>query len=311
MGSAILFKPGAGDPVLWRQEITARLPNLEFRVWPDCGDPDDVEFMLLFRAEAGMFARFRNLKAILATGAGVDGILAEPTLPRTVPMARIVDPWMTTAMAQWVVHAVLHLFRKMDDYAALQRRREWRELEEWTAEAPRVGILGCGEIGGYAGRALIGLGFEVAGWTRSPKDLGNIQNYSGAAGLEPFLRRSDFLVCTLPLTPDTDGILNARTLSLLPRGARVINAARGRHIVDADLLAALDSGQVSAAFLDVTDPEPLPKKHPYWTHPRVTLTPHVAGITNPYTAAEQVADNVRRIRAGEPLLNPVDATSGY
>ncbi|MFN4090689.1 MAG: 2-hydroxyacid dehydrogenase [Alphaproteobacteria bacterium] len=308
---AILFKIGAGDPALWQREITARVPGQAFLSWPEVGDPDAVEFVLLFRAEPGMFVPFRNLKAILCTGAGVDGILADPQLPRDVPIARIVDPWMTTMMAQWVVHAVLRLERRMETYAAQQRRGEWRELEEWRPDLPRVGILGCGEIGGFVGRALAGLGFDVAGWTRTPRDLGPLQGFAGEVGLEPFLRRSDHLVCLLPLTPSTRGILNARTLALLPPGGTVVNAGRGGHIVTEDLVAALDSGHLSAAFLDVTDPEPLPSDHPLWRHPNVTITPHVAGITNPVTAAEQVAENIRRTLDGEPLLNRVDPRGGY
>ena len=311
MTKAILFKASADNADLWRSEIGARIPDLEFRVWPEAGDPEDVEFVLLFRADPGMFRPFTNLRAILANGAGVDGILCDPHLPRHIPIARIVDPWMTTAMGQWVVHAVLHSFRKMDAYAAQQRRREWRELEEWTESTPRVGILGCGEIGGFAGRALVGLGFDVAGWTRTSKDLGPIRNFAGEAALPDFLARSEFLVCLLPLTPATDGLLDAGMLSLLPRGAHMVNAARGRHVVTADLLAALDSGQLASAFLDVTEPEPLPPDHPLWAHPKVTLTPHVAGITNPYTAAAQVVENIRRVRAGQPLINRVDPAGGY
>lgn len=308
---AILFKIGAGDPALWQREITARVPGQQFRTWPDVGNPDDIEFVLLFRAENGMFRPFRNLKAILCTGAGVDGILSDPHLPRDIPLARIVDPWMTTMLGQWVVHAVLHFQRQMPEYAAQQRRAEWRELEEWQEAPPRVGILGCGEIGGFAGRALAGLGFDVAGWTRTPRDLGPLQGFHGDEGLEPFLRRSDHLVCLLPLTPATAGIVNARTIAMLPRGATVINGARGGHVIADDLLAALDSGHLSGAFLDVTDPEPLPQDSPLWRHPKVLITPHVAGITNPVTAASQVAENIRRALAGEPLLNRVDLGGGY
>ena len=311
MPKAILFKPSAPNVDLWRREVGARVPDLDFRVWPEMGDPDDIEFVLLFRAEPRMFAPMRNLKAVLATGAGIDGILAEPTLPRGVPMARIVDPWMTTAMGQWIVHAVLHHSRHMETYAEQQRRREWNELEEWTDAAPRVGILGCGEIGGFAGRALAGLGFDVAGWTRTPRDLGPIRSYAGSGRLPEFLGQSEFLICVLPLTPATEGILNRETLSLLPRGAYVVNAARGRHLVAPDLIAAIDSGHLSGAFLDVTEPEPLPPDDPLWHHPKVIITPHVAGVTNPYTAAAQVLENIRRVRAGEPLINPVDVSNGY
>lgn len=308
---AILFKASVDNADLWRQEIAKRVPDLDFRVWPDCGDPAEIEYLLLFRAEPGMFPRFPNLRAVLATGAGVDGILSVPDFPKGMPLARIVDDWMTNQIVQWVVHAVLHFERRFEAYAAQQRRGEWKELETWSERVPRVGILGCGEIGGAAGRLLAAMDFDVAGWTRSPRDLGPVANYAGADELVPFLRRSDHLVCLLPLTEATAGILNSRTLAELPEGAFVINAARGRHVVTDDLVEALDAGHIAGAFLDVTDPEPLPPEHPLWRHPKVVITPHVAGITNPYTATAQIAENIRRIRAGEPLLNRVDTDSGY
>lgn len=308
---AILFKASVDNVDLWRREFARRVPDVEFRIWPDYGNPEDVEYILLFRAEPGIFPLFPNLKAVLATGAGVDGILSVPDFPQHVPLARIIDDWMTNQIVQWVVHAVLHFERQFESYASQQRRGEWKELETWSDRVPRVGILGCGEIGGAAGRLLASMEFDVAGWTRTARDLGPITNFAGTDALEAFLGRSDHLVCLLPLTESTRGILNGRTLRRLPRGAYVINAARGRHIVTADLVAALDEGQVGGAFLDVTDPEPLPPDHPLWRHPKVIVTPHVAGITNPLTASAQIAENIRRSEAGEPLLNRVDTGSGY
>jgi len=308
---ALLYKPGAGNPALWKREIARHLPDLEIRDWSDPGDPADIEFVLLFRGEPGALRRFPNLKAILSTGAGVDGIMADPDLPPGVPISRIVDPWMSIRMSQWVVHAVLHFARQMPGYEALQQRREWRELHEEHYEDRPVGILGCGAIGSMAGGILAQLGFAVTGWTRSPRDLGPLANAHGADGLPGFLRQSEFLVCLLPLTDETRGILNRETLALLPPGAFVINAARGGHIVAADLIEALDAGRLGGAFLDVTVPEPLPADDPLWRHPKVKLTPHVAGITNPLTATAQVCENIRRALAGEPLLNTVDRASGY
>ncbi|MSO77112.1 MAG: glyoxylate/hydroxypyruvate reductase A [Alphaproteobacteria bacterium] len=309
---ALVFSPGAGPTDIWRRELARLIPDLDFRVWPDYGDPAEIDIALVWRPAPGTYRRFPNLKAILSAGAGVDGIKTDPELPPGVPVARLVDPWMANAMAEFVLHWVLHYGRRFDAYADQQRRQEWRELDE---EAPfdraRVGLLGCGQIGGVIARQLMAIGCAVAGWTRRPQDLGPIENFPGPAGLIPFLRRSDYLVCVLPLTPETQGVLNRRALAWLPNGAVVINIARGAHLVEGDLLAALDSGHLKAAVLDVFAEEPLAAGHAFWKHPAIVVTPHIAGTTNPVTAAAQVAENIRRIRAGAPLLNPVDPRSGY
>ena len=300
---------GAGDDALWKAELRRAVPDLEIRDWPDIGDPAEVEFVLLFASAPGLFDGMTGLRAVLSAGAGVDGFLGD--LPEDVPATRLVDPWMHTAMAAWVVHAVLHFARNMPAYAALQARGVWRELFEEYFEPRRVGILGCGEIGRRAGGVLADLGFRVSGWTRSPRDLGELENRHGAAGLDTMLSESAFLVCLLPLTPETDGLLDAERLSRLPQGAFVVNASRGRLIVQKDLLAALDAGRLGGAWLDVTEPEPLPPGDPLWRHPKVCITPHVAGVTNPVTGAALVAENIRRARAGEPLTHPVDRNRGY
>lgn len=308
---AIVFKAGAGNPDGWRKELATRVPNLDWRVWPDVGDPATVDFVLAFKVEPGFFGQFPNLKGILATGAGVDGLFADPDLPRDLPIARIKDPYMTQQMVQWAAYGVLHFYRRFDEYRDLQARCEWKELGEPTRHDNRIGVLGFGEIGGTIGRGLLALGFFVHGWTRSPRDLGPIDNYAGLDQLDAFLARSSFLICSLPLTPETEGILNRERLSKLPKGAVVVNLARGNHVVTADLLALLDEGHLGGAVLDVTDPEPLPADHPLWHHPKVIITPHESGVTTPATAADQVATNVARILAGEPVLNPVDAARGY
>ena len=300
---------GAGDDALWKSELRRLVPDLEIRVWPDIGDPAEAEFVLLFTSAPGLFDGMTGLRAVLSAGAGVDGFLAD--LPEGIPAARLVDPWMHTAMAAWVVHGVLHFARNMPAYAALQARGVWRELFEEYFEPRRVGILGCGEIGRRSGGILADLGFRVSGWTRGPRDLGGLQNLHGAPGLDRMLSESEFLVCLLPLTPETDGLLDAERLSRLPEGAFVVNASRGRLIVQQDLLAALDAGRLGGAFLDVADPEPLPPGDPLWRHPKVRITPHVAGVTNPVTGAALVAENIRRARAGEPLTHPVDRNRGY
>jgi glyoxylate/hydroxypyruvate reductase len=309
---SILFKAGAGDPSGWQRELSARIPDLDWRVWPDnVGDPATVDFVLAFKVEPGFFGQFPNLKGVLATGAGVDGLFADPSLPTNLPIARIVDPYMTQQMVQWAAYGVLHFFRRFDEYRALQDKAEWRELGSPTRHPNRVGVLGFGEIGGAIGRGLLALGFFVQGWTNTPRDLGPIDNFAGPDQLDAFLETSPILVCTLPLTPDTKGLLNRDRLSKLPKGAVVVNLARGGHVVTDDLLALLTEGHLSGAVLDVTDPEPLPANHPLWHHPNVIITPHESGLTTPATAADQIAANVHRILAGEPVNNPVDVTRGY
>jgi glyoxylate/hydroxypyruvate reductase len=308
---ALLFRSTVDSAARWRAQLTRLTHELDVRVWPEIGDPTEIDYALVWRPETGFLASLPSLKLILSLGAGVDHLLGDPQLPRHIPIVRLVDPHMTDAMSEYVVLQVLRLHRRDLDYRAQQEAGVWRELDQPNAVERRVGILGLGELGQDAAKKLKALGFDVAGWSRSEKNLTGIASYAGAPGLSQLLPRSEILVCLLPLTTETEGILNASTLALLPRGAALINAARGAHLVEADLLAALASGQVSAAVLDVFRQEPLPADHPFWRHPRVILTPHVAAFTNPTTAAPIILDNIRRFEDGRPLLNRVDLARGY
>jgi glyoxylate/hydroxypyruvate reductase len=308
---ALLFRSTVDSAARWRAQLTRLTSELEVRVWPELGDPAEIDYALVWRPEPGFLASLPNLKLILSLGAGVDHLLDDPQLPRHLPIVRLVDPHMTAAMSEYVVLQVLRLHRRDLDYRTQQEVGVWRELDQQNAVERRVGILGLGELGQDAAKKLTALGFDVAGWSRSEKDLAGIASYAGAAGLAPLLSRSEILVCLLPLTAETEGILNASTLALLPKGAALVNAARGAHLVEDDLLAALASGQVSAAVLDVFREEPLPADHPFWHHPRVVVTPHVAAFTNPATAAPIILDNIRRFEDGRPLLNRIDPARGY
>jgi glyoxylate/hydroxypyruvate reductase len=308
---ALLFRSTVDSAARWRAQLTRLTSELEVRVWPELGDPAEIDYALVWRPEPGFLASLPSLKLILSLGAGVDHLLGDPQLPRHIPIVRLVDPHMTDAMSEYVVLQVLRLHRRDLDYRAQQEAGIWRELDQRNAAARRVGILGLGELGLDAAKKLKALGFDVAGWSRSEKNLAGIKSYGGPAGLSLLLARSEILVCLLPLTSETEGILNASSLALLPRGAALINAARGAHLVEADLLVALASGQVSAAVLDVFREEPLPADHPFWHHPRVVVTPHVAAFTNPTTAAPIILDNIRRFEEGRPLLNLVDRPRGY
>jgi glyoxylate/hydroxypyruvate reductase A len=289
------------------------LPDLDFRVWPDdVGDPLEIEYALAWRPKPGALRAYPNLKAIFSLGAGVDHLFRDADLPAGVPVVRLVDKALTRNMTEYVVHWVLHYHRSFQAYAELQRRGEWRALPvPDPPERKRVGIMGLGVLGGDVARALLGLGFTVAGWSRTPKQIDGVESFAGDAGLVPFLSRLHNLVCLLPLTPETEGIINRRTLSALPAGAFVINVARGGHLIEEDLLAALDAGHLAGATLDVFQTEPLPEDHPFWHHPRVVVTPHVASQTDPRSAADEVAANIRRLRAGEPPINIADPAQGY
>jgi len=308
---ALLFRSTVDSAARWRSQLTRLTQRLDIRVWPEIGDPAEIDYALVWRPEPGFLASLPSLKLILSLGAGVDHLLGDPRLPRHLPIVRLVDPHMTNAMSEFVVLQVLRLHRRDLDYRAQQQAGVWRELDQPNAAGRRVGILGLGELGQDAAKKLKALGFDVAGWSRSEKAVAGVGSYAGAAGLPLLLGRSEILVCLLPLTAETEGILNARTLALLPRGAALVNVARGAHLVEEDLLAALASGQISAAVLDVFRDEPLPAGHPFWHHPCVVVTPHVAAFTNPSTAAPIILDNIRRFEEGLPLLNRVDPARGY
>ena len=315
---ALLFSSKTDDPDLWRDALADELPDLDFRVWTpggeegaDGGDPADIEYALVWAPKKGGLRKFPNLKAIFSLGAGVDHLMVGRDLPQGVPVVRLVDPGLTRGMREYVIYWVLHHHRHFGEYQRLVAEKRWQQLPQADIRKRRVGILGLGILGADAAAKLRGLEIDVAAWSRTPKDLEGVTGFHGAEGLGPFLERTEILVCLLPLTPQTEGIINADTLARLPRGAVVINAARGGHVVDEDLLKALDAGHLAAATLDVFHTEPLPGNHPFWDHPKVTVTPHVASLTVPGTAAEAVAENIRRIRAGRPPEPIVDPEAGY
>lgn len=295
----------------WAVELTRHLADLDLRCWPEIGDPGAIEAALVWRPPPGALALLPNLRLIHVLGAGVEDVLADPTLPAGVPIVRLVDPGMTAAMGEYVAFQVLRLHRGDLAYRAQQERHEWREHDQPAAEDRRVGILGLGALGGAAMLRLKVMGFDVAGWSGHRRRLKGIATFHGADGLAALLARSEILVCLLPLTPQTENLLDAALFAALPRGAAVINCARGAHLVEADLIAALDSGQISAAVLDVFRTEPLPASHPFWSHPRLVVTPHVAAASNPRTAAPIVAHALKSAALGLPLANLVERARGY
>lgn len=296
----------------WRTALQRELPDMPVAVYPhEIRDPAGIRYAVVWKPPRGMLASLPNLRAILCTGAGVDQLTSDPELPCTVPVVRMVDPGMTARMTEYVVHAVLHHHRRMREYAVQQARRTWGELPVPLGRDRRVGILGLGELGRDAAQALAALRFDVAGWSATRKTVEGVTSFAGDGELSAFLARTEVLVCLLPLTGATRGILNRDTLGRMPAGACVINAARGAHVVESDLLNLLQTGQIAEATLDVFHEEPLPANHPFWGHPRIRLTPHVASATPPETAAARIAENVRAMEAGHDPWPIVDMSEGY
>jgi glyoxylate/hydroxypyruvate reductase A len=308
---AILFRSTKAATARWRPLLAQLLPEHEIRYWPDIGDKAAIDYALVWQPEPGLLASLPNLRLIVGLGAGVDHVLRDPLLPRHVPILRLVDPYMTDAMSEFVVLSALRLHRQDPDYLKQQRDRAWRELEQKNAAERPVGILGFGTLGQDAGKKLQALGFPVAGWRRERREVEGFATFAGAGGLLALLGRSEIVVCLLPLTAETTGILDAAAFARMPRGAAIVNAGRGPHVVEGDLLAALDSGQLSGAVLDVFSEEPLPPEHPFWTHPRILVTPHIAAETHPPTAAPIIRDANRRFEAGLPVANLIDPARGY
>ncbi|MDH3581092.1 MAG: glyoxylate/hydroxypyruvate reductase A [Hyphomicrobiales bacterium] len=313
---ALLVISESIDPERFAGELRKLAPDMDIRVWPEAGEAKDIRYTLVWRQPAGILKTFPNMEAIFSIGAGVDHVLSDPDLPN-VPLVRFVDPNLTMRMSEYVCLHVLAHQRRMLEYAELQRRRTWKEL--WPqpgANEIRVGMLGLGVLGQDAAYHLAWLGFDVAGWSRSQKSLEAIQCYHGTDELDAFLTRTDILVCLLPLTPETRGMLNAELFAGLAGdgplpGPVLINAGRGGLQVEADILAALESGALWAASLDVFEEEPLAETSPLWDHPRVIVTPHNASISDDRAVCAYVLDQIERHENGKPLENAVDAGRGY
>jgi glyoxylate/hydroxypyruvate reductase A len=307
----LLFYSDVDDPRPWRAALAQAIPELDFRVWPDARDLTQIEYALVWRPPPGMLASLPRLKAILSLGAGVDHIFGDRQLPRHLPITRMVDAGLAAQMSEYALYGVLHFHRSMDQYAELQRQGEWRQLPAVPAQERTVGVMGLGVLGADFARKAAALGFRVLGWSRSPKDIPGVQGLHGEAALPAFLAQTQILVNFLPLTPQTHGLLDAKLFAQLPRGAWLVNLARGAHLVDADLLDALASGQIAGAMLDVFGREPLPAAHPFWNHPRVIVTPHIAAQAIASLMVEQVVDNIRRFERGEVPVGLVDVERGY
>lgn len=281
----------------WVDHLGKLLPEHEVKPASEVSCRDDVTYAVVWQPPTGLLASFPNLQATISIGAGIDHIAADPEYPSAIPVVKTIGPDMTQRMCEYVALHVLNLHRQLPDLMAAQQAGKWLQIVTPTASNRKVGVLGLGHLGSSAALTLHTLGFDVAGWSRSGAAPDGIEGYN-ASRLDAFLARNDILVCLLPLTSETKGMLCAATFAKMPTGASIINAARGAHLVEEDLIAALKTGQISRATLDVFNTEPLPKDHPFWTHAKVLITPHIASLIDPVSGGEVIAANIRTLDAG-------------
>jgi glyoxylate/hydroxypyruvate reductase A len=305
----LLFHSTLDDPAEWLPHLHALAPDMRVEVWPDVADPTAIDVALVWTPPQGGLQPFTNLRAILSLGAGVNQ-LDLASLP-DVPLARLVDPGLTESMVGYALLGVGWFARDMHHFAADQRAGRWNYRLARPPRTVSVGVMGLGELGGAVARKLVAEGYTVHGWASSARDIDGVTVHVGADRLESFLAASEIVVNVLPLTDATRDILDARAFAAMPRGACIINEGRGGHVVEADLVAALDSGQLGGALLDVFQAEPPAADSPLWRHPQVIMTPHIAGAIRPETAAPGIVENCRRAMAGERLVNQVDRSRGY
>lgn len=306
----ILYMAEPSGAAEWRQAFSKQAPDVEFRKWPDLGDPSEVRYIIAWKPIPHLMQRFPNLKVLYSAGAGVDQFDLS-RLPDHVSVVRLIDASMADIMAEYVVFSVLSLHRDIFEYQIRQRERSWMPLPIIPACERRVGVMGAGSLGLSSLERLRPFGFQLSAWNRSPKEVPGGHCYVGEQQLHEFLGQCDILVNLLPLTPETQGILNAATLSLLPQGAGLVNVARGAHLVEEDLLWALKSGRIGGAVLDVFNQEPPSPDHPFWHHPRVLMTPHIASNVQVKGAVEVIVRNLYREQRGLPPLNTIDRSKGY
>jgi glyoxylate/hydroxypyruvate reductase A len=299
-----------GNAKAWRDTFAAQLPELELRIWPEAGDLEDIDYLAFMRPDFDLLPEFPKLKAMFSRSAGVEEFVKHPRLPQA-RLGKIEPPGGDPMMTEYVVMHVLRLHRDMPGYQASQARREWRRTRIFRPEERRIGFLGYGLMARAPALVLQALGFPVSAWVRNPKPGAEVPIFHGPDQLAPFLAQTDIAVCLLPLTRETDAIFCARTFAMMPKGSMLVNVGRGRHVVAADLIAALDSGQLAYAALDALWPEPLPPDSPLWLHPKVTVMPHVARRPTVAQLVTEIAANIRSLEKGGPLLQEVDKELGY
>lgn len=306
---ALLICAGDRDTRRLATQVASLAPDIEVQNWPELGDPQQIDFAVLWRHPPGLLKSMTGLKAVSSMGAGVEHLLADPDLPTGLPVGRLAGPRLASDMAAYIVAQVLWHWRGLDRFHEQQASAEWRP---WAPRrVPTIGLLGTGQLGQAAARAFQALDLPVAGWSRSGLGPDGVAMHSGPAGLQTLASEADYLVCLLPLTADTRGILDHNLFEQMKPDAVLINVGRGQHLTEADLIPALEAGRPGLAILDVFDQEPLPAGHPFWAHSKIRITPHCSAITRTEEAAELILASYRRVLAGQPPLGQVDRELGY
>jgi glyoxylate/hydroxypyruvate reductase A len=303
------------NPDVWVDAFSRHFPDAKVRVW-EAGDDAPADFAMVWRPPVEALRNRQGLKAIFNLGAGVDGILkldlqSPGTLSKEVPVIKVDDAGMAAQMAEYVLYVLLRHFRRFDAYGVSQAAGQWTPLAPYHRDDFPVAVMGLGELGAHVARTVAALGFPARGWSRSQKTIEGVECHAGSAGLTGFLHGARVLVCLLPATPETHGMINRAVLDQLADGAYLINVARGPQVNDDDLLAAIGAGKLAGATLDVFDREPLPEDHPFWQQPRITITPHIAAVTLVEESSLQIAEKIRRILAGLPVSGVIDRARGY
>jgi len=307
----ILFIWDGGDTDRWSKALAQELGDVRFHIYPEVADKAAIDYALVWMPPVGEMKTYPNIRGIFSIGAGASHILRDPDLPQGVPVVRLVDEVSVQDMWLYACYWVLHYHRHFDMYRAHQSEQIWDRQRVLTPVQRRVSVLGLGAIGGRIAAELAALGFDTAGWSRTAKDLDGVNCFHGPDGLNAVLERSDILINMLPATGETSGLLGAERLGQLPKGAALINMGRGDVLDNAALIAALDTGVMSGATLDVFNAEPLPKDDPFWNHPKINITPHSAGPTNEDSAPRQIAMDILKLERGELPKHVVDVKEGY
>ena len=295
----------------WSRALKEKLPETIIEIFPHIHSYEKVEFATVWKAPAGLLSEFPNLKAVQSLGAGVEHIFDSQKLNKNISVARIVDPQLSEDMWEFVLMLSLNYLKNMPLYFQQQLKKEWKEHSYKNMKSTTVSILGLGKIGSHVASKFSKIGFNVQGWSNSKKNIHGVKSFFGKNGFDEMLGNTDILVNILPLTFDTAGILNKTNLLKLKREAYLINVARGGHLVDEDLLELMNEGHLSGVGLDVFRKEPLPESHPFWEHPKITITPHVAGLTNTKTAVLQIVENYERMKNRDELINLVSLNRKY
>ncbi|SHK27137.1 glyoxylate/hydroxypyruvate reductase A [Marinobacter antarcticus] len=299
------------DPEPWVAALRALDPTLDVQIWPNESRKADVEFALCWHHPKGVLRDYQNLRCICSMGAGIDHLLNDEFLPKDLPVIRIIDPLLAQSMYEYLHTAVMYYFRDFDIYKTQQYQSTWKQQLPKSIAHTTIGVMGLGKLGEYSASKFSEIGFNVIGWSRTQKTITGVKSYTGDRQLEEFLSQVDILICLLPLTNETRGILNLENFSKLPSGACLVNVARGEHVMDEDLITAINQGQLRGACLDVFREEPLPQTHPFWQHNKILLTPHCSSITDPNSVAPQILENYRLMKSGRPLMNQVNLVRGY